>query len=146
METMTGSPGILDNGNPIPAGATAISELKGKAHYEIKEKVDYWHSRLVAQLYRFNTYADFWRLIKPPRSGALDGFANPQVTETTRATEAIATFLHRALTSAQPNFQLLSHNPMVDQDQLWKSETVLEWQKTVTQYARKLLKGLRSCA
>jgi hypothetical protein len=146
-ETMTGSPGALpplDNGgqNESPV----IAPLKGKAHYEIKEKIDYWHSRLVAQLYRFNTYADFWRLVKPPRSGALDGFANPQVTETTRATEAIATFLHRALTSAQPNFQLLSHNPLVSQESLWKSETVLEWQKTVTQYARKLLRGLRSCA
>lgn len=146
METMTGSPGILDNGNPILPGSTTIAELKGKAHYEIKEKVDYWHSRLVAQLYRFNTYADFWRLVKPPRSGSLDGFANPQVTETTRATEAIATFLHRALTSAQPNFQLLSHNPMVSQDQLYKSESVLEWQKQVTQYPRKLLKALRSCS
>lgn len=143
METMTGSPGITDNGQ---SGGGAIAELKGKAHYEIKEKVDYWHSRLVAQLYRFNTYADFWRLVKPPRSGALDGFANPQVTETTRATEAIATFLHRALTSAQPNFQLLSHNPLVDQESLWKSECVLEWQKTVLQYPRKLLKALRSCA
>ncbi len=146
-ETMTGSPGAqppLDNGGQD--ASTVIYPLKGKAHYEIKEKIDYWHSRLVAQLYRFNTYADFWRLIKPPRSGALDGFANPQVTETTRATEAIATFLHRALTSAQPNFQLLSHNPLVDQEQLYKSETVLEWQKTVTQYPRKLLKSLRSCA
>jgi len=143
-ETMTGSPGVLDNGNPQMEGA--LYKLKGKAHYEIKEKVDYWHSRLVAQLYRFNTYADFWRLVKPPRSGALDGFANPQVTETTRATEAISTFLHRALTSAQPNFQLLSHNPLVDQSQLWKSECVLEWQKTATQYPRKLLKALRSCS
>ena len=145
METMTGSPGVVDNGYAAQPGSS-IAELKGKAHYEIKEKIDYWHSRLVAQLYRFNTYADFWRLVKPPRSGSLDGFANPQVTETTRATEAIATFLHRALTSAQPNFQLLSHNPLVDQEMLWKSECVLEWQKTVTQYPRKLLKGLRSCA
>lgn len=123
-----------------------IQELKGKAHYEIKEKVDYWHSRLVAQLYRFNTYADYWRLVKPPKPGSLDGFANPQVTETTRATEAIATFLQRALTSAQPNFQLLSHNPMVDQESLWKSETVLNWQNTAIQYPRKLLKALRSLA
>ena len=122
----------------------ALAELKGKAHYEIKEKIDYWHSRLVSQLYRFNTYADFWRLVKPPRSGALDGFANPQLTETTRATEAIATFLYRALTSAQPNFSLLSHNPLVTQEQLYKSECVIEWQKMVTQYGRKLLKGLRS--
>lgn len=144
METMTGSPGITDNGQETGSGV--IAELKGKAHYEIKEKIDYWHSRLVAQLYRFNTYADFWRLVKPPRSGALDGFANPQVTETTRATEAIATFLHRALTSAQPNFQLLSHNPLVDPSQLWKSEITLEWQKTAMQYPRKLLKALRSCA
>ena len=122
----------------------ALSELKGKAHYEIKEKIDYWHSRLVSQLYRFNTYADFWRLVKPTRGGSLDGFANPQLTETTRATEAIATFLYRALTSAQPNFQLLSHNPMVTQEQLYKSECVIEWQKQVTQYPRKLLKALRS--
>lgn len=136
--------------NPTDNGGQDVSQviapLKGKAHYEIKEKVDYWHSRLVSQLYRFNTYADFWRLVKPARTSTLDGYANPQVTETTRATEAISTFLHRALTSAQPNFQLISHNPMVSQDQLWKSETVLEWQKVVTQYARKLLKGLRSCA
>jgi len=146
-ETMTGSPGAIPaNDNGGQDVSAVIAPLKGKAHYEIKEKIDYWHSRLVAQLYRFNTYADFWRLVKPPRSGSLDGFANPQVTETTRATEAIATFLHRALTSAQPNFQLLSHNPLVSQEQLYKSETVLEWQKTVTQYPRKLLKGLRSCA
>ncbi len=145
METMTGSPGIQDFGSK-PTLNSPVFELKGKAHYEIKEKIDYWHSRLTAQLYRFNTYADYWRLVKPPRSGSLDGFANPQVTETTRATEAIATFLHRALTSAQPNFQLLSHNPMIDQEALWKSECVIEWQKTVIQYARKLLRGLRSCA
>ena len=35
---------------------------------------------------------------------------------------------------------------MVDQEQLWKSESVLEWQKIVTQYPRKLLKALRSCS
>lgn len=145
METMSGSPGI-DLQNGPPQGDSPIYPLQGKAHYEIKEKVDYWHSRLTSQLYRFNTYADYWRLVKPARSGSLDGFANPQVTETTRATEAIATFLHRALTSAQPNFQLLSHNPLVDQEMLWKNEQILEWQKTVTQYPRKLLKALRSCA
>jgi hypothetical protein len=126
-------------------GSSVIAPLKGKAHYEIKEKIDYWHSRLVSQLYRFNTYADMWRLVKPSRSGTLDGFANPQVTETTRATEAIATFLHRALTSAQPNFQLLSHNPNVSEESLWKSETVLDWQQRSTFYNRKLLKSLRSC-
>ena len=122
-----------------------VAKLKGKAHYEIKEKVDYWHSRLVSQLYRFNTYADMYRLVKPPRSGTLDGFANPQVTETTRATEAIATFLHRALSSAQPNFELLSHSPAISEESLWKSERVLEWQQRVTGYFKKLLKALRSC-
>lgn len=135
--------------DPTPAPGkpgSVVADLKGRAHYEIKEKVDNWHTRLTSQLYRFNTYADYWRLIKPARSGNLDGFANPQVTETTRATEAIATFLHRALTSAQPNFQLLSHNPSVTQDSLWKSEVILTWQQQCTQQARKLLKALRSCA
>lgn len=141
---MIDSPASSINIEQPPVGS-ALFPLQGKAHYEIKEKIDFWHTRLVSQLYRFNTYADMWRLIKPPRSGNLDGFANPQVTETTRATEAIATFLHRALTSAQPNFQLLSHNPTVDQDSLWKSELIIEWQKIVTQYPRKLLKALRSC-
>ncbi|PWT87988.1 MAG: hypothetical protein C5B54_11355 [Acidobacteria bacterium] len=153
MQTVDGS--MVDDGTgpnfrttsdtDLPQDGTVIYPLKGRAHYEIKEKIDYWHSRLVSQLYRFNTYADMWRLVKPPRSGTLDGFANPQVTETTRATEAIATFLHRALTSAQPNFQLLSHHPQVSEESLWKSEIVLSWQQQVTGYAKKLLKALRSC-
>lgn len=145
MQTVDGS-GVADQatGDLEVKPDSALFELKGRAHYEIKEKVDYWHSRLTSQLYRFNTYADMWRLIKPPRSGTLDGFANPQVTETTRATEAICTFIHRALTSAQPNFSLVSHNPNVSQESLWKTETVLEWQQRVTGYNRKLLKGLRS--
>jgi hypothetical protein len=143
MQTVDGSE--VDDVTEEPPEGSSIYPLKGKAHYEIKEKIDYWHSRLVSQLYRFNTYADMWRLIKPPRSGTLDGFANPQVTETTRATEAIATFLHRALTSAQPNFQLLSHNPNVTEESLFKSEIVLDWQQRVTGYNKKLLKGLRSC-
>lgn len=142
MQTIDGS-GVADV-TEKPKEDSAIFPLKGKAHYEIKEKIDYWHSRLVSQLYRFNTYADMWRLIKPPRSGTLDGFANPQVTETTRATEAIATFLHRSMMSAQPNFQLLSHNPNISQESLWKSELVLAWQQSMTGYSRKLLKGLRS--
>ena len=145
MQTVDGS-GVNDVTEDIEDGGdSVISPLKGKAHYEIKEKVDYWHSRIVSQLYRFNTYADYWRLVKPPRDGTLSGFSNPQLTETTRATEAIATFLHRALTSAQPNFQLLSHNPNVTQESLWKSETVLDWQQRSTFYNRKLLKALRSC-
>lgn len=113
-------------------------------HLEIKEKVDFWHTRLQSHLSRFNTYADYWRLLKPARAGDLSGFANPQVTETTRATEAIATFLYRALTSAQPNFQLLSNTPWVTQEDLWTSEQVLIWQQTVTNYRRKLLKACRS--
>lgn len=115
-------------------------------HLEIKEKVDFWHSKLHTHLSRFNTYADYWRLLKPSRSGDLSGFANPQVTETTRATEAIATFLYRAMTSATPNFQLLSNVPWVTQEDLWTSEQVLIWQQTVTNYRRKLLKACRSTA
>lgn len=115
-------------------------------HLEIKEKIDFWHSRLNSQLSRFNTYADYWRLLKPARPGDLAGFANPQVTETTRATEAIATFLFRAMTSAMPNFQLLSNTPWVTQEDLWTSEQVIIWQQTVLNYRRKLLKACRSVA
>lgn len=111
---------------------------------EVKEKVDFWHSRLENQLGHFNTMANFWRLLKPPRSGDLSGFANPQVTETTRATEAIATFIYRAMTSAQPNFQFLSNNPLVPQEELWVAEQVVNWQLTATNYRRKLLKACRS--
>lgn len=118
-------------------------ELKDP-HNEIKEKVNFWHSKLEPQLRRFNSMADFWRLIKPARSGDLSGFANPQVTETTRATETIATFIYRAMTSAQPNFQFLSNNPMVSQEQLWVAEQVIAWQQTALQYKRKLLKACRS--
>jgi hypothetical protein len=121
-------------------------EIPQDAHLEIKEKVDFWHTRLQPQLYRFNGMADFWRLLKPARSADLSGFANPQVTETTRATEAIATFLYRAMTSAQPNFQLLSSNPNVPQEELWTNERVIEWQLGVTNYRRKLLKTCRSLA
>lgn len=115
-------------------------------HLEIKDKVDFWHTRLNSQLRRFNDYANFWRLIKPPRSGDFSGFANPQLTETTRATEAIATFLYRAMTSAMPNFQFRSSNPNVSQEDLWVSEQVVAWQQTVTNYRKKLLKACRSMA
>lgn len=118
-------------------------ELKDP-HNEIKAKIDFWHSKLENQLSRFNTMANFWRLVKPARSGDLSGFANPQVTETTRATETIATFIYRAMTSAQPNFQFLSNNPMVTQEQLWVAEQVIAWQQTALQYKRKLLKACRS--
>lgn len=121
-----------------------IEQFKGDVTGEIKAKVDFWHSRMQTQLYKFNTYADFWRLVKPTSPADLSGFANPQVTETTRATEAIATFLHRALTSANPNFSLTSWNPSTSQEALWQSERVIEWQKTATQYNRKLLRALRS--
>lgn len=121
-------------------------EMPLDPHLEIKEKVDFWHTRLQSQLTRFNSMADFWRLLKPPRPADLSGFANPQVTETTRATEAIATFLYRAMTSAQPNFQLLSSNPNVDQESLWASEQVIQWQINASNYRRKLLKTCRSLA
>lgn len=123
-----------------------IAEEIKNSHLEIKQKVDFWHSRLQSQLSRFNDMANFWRLLKPQRSGNLDGFANPQVTETTRATEAIATFLYRAMTSAQPNFQLLSSSPNVSQEDLWTNERVIEWQIGATNYRRKLLKACRSLA
>src|SRR5437762_8590766 len=118
----------------------------GDVHLEIKEKVDFWHTRMQSKLLRFNTMADFWRLLKPTRPADLSGFANPQSTETTRATEAIATFLYRALTAAQPNFQFLSYNPMVTQEDLWTAESVVGWQMTATRYNRKLLKACRSAA
>lgn len=121
-----------------------IAEEIKNSHLEIKQKVDFWHNRLQSQLGRFNDMANFWRLLKPQRSGNLDGFANPQVTETTRATEAIATFLYRAMTSAQPNFQLLSSSPNVSQEDLWTNERVIEWQIGATNYRRKLLKACRS--
>lgn len=113
---------------------------------EIKDKVEFWQSKMEGQLGRFNTMANFWRLIKPSRNADLTGFANPQVTETTRATEAIATFLYRALTAANPNFQFLSSNPMVSQEDLWTSEQVVAWQMTALNYRRKLLKACRSVA
>lgn len=113
---------------------------------EIKDKVDFWHSRLSSHLQRFNTYADMWRLIRPARAADFSGFANPQVSEATRATEAIATFLYRAMTSAQPNFQFTTSNPMVQEEDLWVSEQVINWQLTQTQYRRKLLRACRSVA
>lgn len=121
-------------------------ELPLDPHLEIKEKVDFWHTRLQSQLQGFNEMANFWRLIKPARSSDLSGFANPQLTEATRATEAIGTFLYRAMTSAMPNFQLLSSNPNVSQEDLWASEQVLTWQQNATNYRRKLLKACRSVA
>lgn len=113
---------------------------------EIKEKVDFWRTRLNFQLYQFNDMANFWRLIKPKRAGDLSGFANPQLTETMRATETIATFFYRALTSANPNFQLVSLNPNFPQEEMWKSESLIAWQQNVTQYRRKLMKACRSAA
>lgn len=115
-------------------------------HLEIADKVNFWHNRLQAQLVRFNNYANFYRLIKPPRHSDLSGLSNPQVTETTRATEAIATFIYRALTSADPNFQFLSKNPMATQEQLWISEQIVAWQMMATNYRRKLMKACRSAA
>src|SRR5712675_2707327 len=114
-------------------------ELTTDPHLEIKEKVDFWHSRMESKLARFNTMANFWRVLKPQKSADFSGFANPEVTETTRAVEAIATFWFRAMTSADPNFQLLSTNPMVTQEQLWISEQVLRWQMSATNHRRKLL-------
>lgn len=123
-----------------------LPEFNTSPALEIKAKVDFWHSRLTSQLYRFNGMADYWRLVKPNRDASLDGFANPQLTETTRAVEAIATFWYRALTSAQPNFQMITQNPAVTQYALYQSEQIIEWQKIALQYNRKLMKGLRSLA
>lgn len=116
------------------------------SHNEVKEKIDFWHSRMESHLTGFNDMANFWRLLKPARSGDLSGFANPQVTETTRATEAIATFLYRAMTSAQPNFQFLSNNPMMPQEELWTAEQVVIWQQNALKYRIKLLNACRSLA
>ena len=113
---------------------------------EVKEKVDYWRVRLNRQLLDFNDMANMWRLIRPKRHGDLSGFANPQVTETMRATETIATFFYRALTSANPNFALLSMNPNVSQESLWGSEQTINWQMTATGYRRKLMRACRSVA
>lgn len=113
---------------------------------EIKEKVDFWRTRLNFQLYQFNDMANFWRLIKPKRSGDLSGFANPQLTETMRAVETIATFFYRALTAENPNYAFYSKNPMITEEQLYKSEAVIGWQQDVTQYRRKLMKACRSVA
>lgn len=111
---------------------------------EVKAKVEFWHDRMTSKLYRFNDMADMWRLIKPNMPSDLSGFANPQLTETTRATEALATFMHRSLTSQNPNYELRSYNPNTSQEMLWQSERLIEVQKTQTQYNRKLLRALRS--
>lgn len=121
-------------------------DIQNDPHLEVKEKVDFWHTRLQNQLERFNSMANFWRILKPQRHADFSGFANPQVTETTRSVEAITTFFFRAMTSAQPNFQFISNNPMVTQEQLWTSEQVVAWQMTATNYRRKLLKACRSMA
>lgn len=123
-----------------------IDETVKSPHLEIKDKVDFWYNKMESRLSRFNSMANFWRLLRPHRSSDMSGFSNPQVTETTRATEAIATFLYRALTSANPNFQFLSKNPFVTQEQLWASEQVVAWQMTATNYRRKLMKACRSVA
>lgn len=123
-----------------------IDETVKDPHLEIKDKVEFWYNRMEGRLTRFNSMANFWRLLRPTRNGDLSGLSNPQVTETTRATEAIATFLYRALTSADPNFQFLSKNPMVTQEQLWASEQVVAWQMTATNYRRKLMRACRSVA
>lgn len=124
----------------------AIDASIGDPLDEIKEKVDFWRTRLNFQLNQFNDMANFWRLIKPKRSGDLSNFANPQLTETMRAVETIATFFYRALTAENPNFALYSKSPFVTEDQLYKSEAVLAWQQNVTQYRRKLMKACRSVA
>lgn len=113
---------------------------------EVKAKVEFWHDRMTSKLYRFNDMADMWRLIKPNAPADLSGFSNPQLTETTRATEALATFMHRAITAQSPNYELRSYNPNTSQEMLWQSERLIEVQKTQTQYNRKLLRALRSVA
>jgi hypothetical protein len=111
---------------------------------EVKAKIDFWHERMTSKLYAFNDMADMWRLMHPNAPADLAGFANPQLTETTRATEALATFMYRALTSQNPNYELTSYNPNTSQEMLYQSERLIEVQKTQTQYNRKLLRGLRS--
>lgn len=113
---------------------------------EIRDKINFWHTQLASHLGRFNTYADYWRLNRPARPGDFSGFANPQLTETLRATEAVATFFYRAMTSASPNFQLTSSNPYTSEEDLWTAEQVIVWQQTATQRRRKLLKACRSAA
>lgn len=123
-----------------------IDQTVKDPHLEIKDKVDFWHNKLENRLARFNSMANFYRLLRPARASDFSGFSNPQVTETTRATEAIGTFIYRALTAATPNFQFLSKNPMVDQEQIWAAEQTVEWQKTATNFNRKLMRGCRSAA
>ena len=136
------TPELLDQTQQSPAIDPSIPDPLN----EVKEKVDFWRVRLNKQLLQFNDMANMWRLIRPARSGDLSGFANPQVTETMRAVETIATFFYRALTSANPNFALLSMNPNISQESLWISEQVLNWQLTATNYRRKLMKACRSVA
>jgi hypothetical protein len=131
---------------PMMAPEPVVSAFQGDPMGEIKAKVDFWQNRMEGKLNGFNQMADFWRLLRPARTKQMDGFSNPQLTETTRATEAIATFLYRAMTSANPNFQLLSRNPNVTQDDIWKAEQVLSWQKEAMQHNRKLLRTIRSGA
>lgn len=139
--TSAGIPGL--GGMVLPP---TISPLAGSPMEEIKQKINFWQNRMEGKLSGFNAMADFWRLLKPSRTKNMDGFSNPQLTETTRATEAIATFLYRAMTSANPNFQLVSRNPMTQQENLWKAEQVLGWQKEAMQHNRKLLRTIRGGA
>lgn len=116
------------------------------AQGEIKAKVEFWHDRMTSKLMGFNDMADMWRLIKPTMPNDLSGFSNPQLTETTRATEALGTFMFRGMTAQNPNYELRSYNPNTSQSMLWQSERLIEVQKTQTQYNRKLLRALRSVA
>lgn len=113
---------------------------------EVKAKVEFWHDRMTSKLVGFNDMADMWRLIKPNMPNDLAGFSNPQLTETTRATEAIGTFMFRGMTAQNPNYELRSYNPNTSQEMLYQSERLIEVQKTQTQYNRKLLRSLRSVA
>lgn len=136
------TPELIDQNAQSPAIDPSIKDPLN----EIKEKADFWRVRLNAQLLQFNDMANMWRLIRPKRSGDLSGFANPQVTETMRATETIATFFYRALTSANPNFALLSMNPNTSSESLWVSEQTINWQLSATNYRRKLMRACRSAA
>jgi hypothetical protein len=107
------------------------------------DEVRHWEQTVARHLEDFNTFASTWRLDIPTRGRDLGMYSNTRTSETTRATETLATMMFRMITSQDPNFALYPLRDDVTEQHLYQNESVIRSQMRRLFYRRKLLKSLR---
>lgn len=110
---------------------------------EIAAKIADFEGSMSQFLSRFNSYANIWKTLKPEERNA-GGMSNTRTSETFRATETLATMIHRMWHSHDPNFDIHPATGFTNEQQLKAAGTIIRRQQEWLRYPRKTLSAVRT--